>query len=58
MKMILLRRIYAGLLICHNQILVKYKTENVIPKIETLQKIAAATHTKLVISFESKEGEE
>ena len=29
-----------------------------IPRIETLQKIAAATHTRLVISFESMEGDE
>lgn len=36
----------------------KIQNRKVIPKIETLQKIAAATHTKLVISFESKEGEE
>ena len=29
----------------------------VIPKIETLEKIAAATHTKLTISFEGMEGD-
>ena len=30
----------------------------VVPRIETLQKIANATHTRLVISFESMEGED
>ena len=35
----------------------KIQNGKVIPRIETLQKIAAATHTKLVISFESMEGE-
>lgn len=30
----------------------------VIPRIETLQKIAEATHTRLVISFENMEGED
>ena len=29
----------------------------VVPRIETLQKIASATHTRLVISFEGVEGE-
>ncbi|ADL35434.1 HTH domain-containing protein [Butyrivibrio proteoclasticus B316] len=29
----------------------------VVPKIETLQKIAEATHTKLVISFENLDGD-
>ena len=36
----------------------KIQNGKVAPRIETLQKIATATHTKLVISFESKEGEE
>lgn len=36
----------------------KIQNGKVVPRIETLQKIAAATHTKLVISFESMEGEE
>lgn len=35
----------------------KIQNGKVVPRIETLQKIAAATHTKLVISFESMEGE-
>ena len=35
-----------------------YKNGKVVPRIETLQKIAAATHTKLVISFESMEGDD
>lgn len=30
----------------------------VVPRLETLQKIALATHTKLIISFESLEGDE
>ena len=30
----------------------------VVPRIETLQKIAAATHTRLVISFESMNGDD
>ena len=30
----------------------------VVPRIETLQKIAVATNTRLVISFESMEGDE
>ena len=36
----------------------KIQNGKVVPRIETLQKIATATHTKLVISFESMEGEE
>ena len=36
----------------------KIQNGKVVPRIETLQKIAAATHTKLVISCESMEGEE
>ena len=36
----------------------KIQNGKVVPRIETLQKIASATHTKLVISFESMEGEE
>ena len=36
----------------------KIQNGKVVPRIETLQKIAAATHTKLVISFESMEGED
>ncbi len=36
----------------------KIQNGKVIPRIETLQKIAGATHTKLVISFESIEGDE
>ena len=36
----------------------KIQNGKVIPKIETLQKIATATNTKLVISFESMEGDE
>ena len=35
----------------------KIQNGKVVPRIETLQKIAAATHTKLVICFESMEGE-
>ena len=33
----------------------KIQNGKVVPRIETLQKIAAATHTRLVISFESME---
>ena len=36
----------------------KIQNGKVVPRIETLQKIAVATHTKLVISFESMEGDE
>ena len=36
----------------------KIQNGKVIPRIDTLQKIAMATHTRLVISFESIEGEE
>ena len=36
----------------------KIRNGKVAPRIETLQKIAAATHTRLVISFESMEGDE
>lgn len=36
----------------------KIQNGKVVPRIETLQKIASATHTKLVISFESMEGDE
>ena len=36
----------------------KIQNGKVVPRIETVQKIAAATHTKLVISFESMEGED
>lgn len=36
----------------------KIQNGKVVPRIETLQKIAGATHTKLVISFESMEGDE
>lgn len=35
----------------------KIQNGKVMPRIETLQKIAAATHTKLVINFESIEGD-
>ncbi len=35
----------------------KIQNCKVVPKIETLQKIAEATHTKLIISFEGTEGE-
>ena len=35
----------------------KIQNGKVVPRIETLQKIANATHTKLIISFESIEGE-
>lgn len=36
----------------------KIKNGKVVPKIETLQKIATATNTRLVISFENAEGDE
>lgn len=36
----------------------KIQNGKVIPRIETLQKIAGATNTKLVISFENIEGDE
>ena len=36
----------------------KIQNGKVVPRIETLQKIAAATHTRLVISFESIEGDD
>lgn len=36
----------------------KIQNGKVVPRIETLQKIAAATHTRLVISFESMDGDE
>lgn len=36
----------------------KIQNCKVIPRIETLQKIAEATHTKLIISFESTEGDD
>ncbi len=36
----------------------KIQNCKVVPRIETLQKIAAATHTRLVISFENMEGED
>lgn len=36
----------------------KIQNCKVVPKIETLQKIAAATHTRLMISFESIEGDD
>ena len=36
----------------------KIQNGTVVPKIETLQKIAAATHTRLVISFESMGGDD
>lgn len=36
----------------------KIQNGKVVPRIETLQKIATATHTRLVISFESREGDE
>ncbi len=36
----------------------KIQNGKVVPRIETLQKIASATHTQLVISFESVEGED
>ena len=36
----------------------KIQNGKVIPRMETLQKIATATHTRLVISFEDLEGDE
>jgi transcriptional regulator with XRE-family HTH domain len=36
----------------------KIQNCKVVPRIETLQKIAEATHTKLIISFESTEGDD
>ncbi len=36
----------------------KIQNCKVVPRIETLQRIAEATHTKLIISFESIEGED
>lgn len=36
----------------------KIQNGKVVPRIETLQKIAMATHTRLVISFERMEGDE
>lgn len=36
----------------------KIQNGKVVPRIETLQKIANATHTRLVISFESVEGDD
>lgn len=36
----------------------KIQNGKVAPRIETLQKIATATHTRLVISFENVEGDE
>ena len=36
----------------------KIQNGKVVPRIETLQKIANATHTRHVISFESQEGED
>lgn len=36
----------------------KIQNGKVVPRIETLQKIAMATHTRLVISFESIEGDD
>lgn len=36
----------------------KIQNGKVVPKIETLQKIAAATHTRLLISFENMEGDD
>ena len=36
----------------------KIQNGKVVPRIETLQKIADATHTRVVISFESVEGDE
>lgn len=35
----------------------KIQNGKVVPRIETLQKIASATHTRLVISFENLEGD-
>lgn len=36
----------------------KIQNGKVVPRIETLQKIATATHTRLVISFEGIEGDD
>ena len=36
----------------------KIQNGTVVPRIETLHKIAVATHTRLVISFESMEGDD
>lgn len=36
----------------------KIQNGKVVPRIETLQKIAVATRTRLIISFESMEGED
>lgn len=36
----------------------KIQNGKVVPRIETLQKIASATHTRLIISFESIEGDD
>ena len=36
----------------------KIQNGRVVPKIETLQKIASATHNRLVICFENLEGDE
>lgn len=36
----------------------KIQNGKVVPRIETLHKIASATHTRLVISFESMEGDD
>ena len=36
----------------------KIQNGKVVPRLETLQKIATATHTRLVIGFESVEGED
>lgn len=36
----------------------KIQNGKVVPRLETLLKIAAATHTRLIVSFESMEGEE
>ena len=36
----------------------KIQNGKVVPRIETLHKIAVATHTRLVISFESMEGDD
>ncbi len=36
----------------------KIQNGKVVPRIETLQKIATATHTRLVISFENIEGDD
>ena len=36
----------------------KIQNGKVVPRLETLHKIAEATHTRLIISFESIEGDE